>query len=191
MLAGRRSGRHHRDGAGGPCRVRCRPGRQPEQSRTAEPFAPDDLAEIAGTLARRGGRLIVDEAFMDVLGRQSSLVPRLPAAGAIVLRSFGKAYGLAGLRLGFAAASPDDCALLREAIGPWAVSGPAIEIGRRALTDDAWLAATVGRLRDEAERLDRLLQSAGFDIVGGTPLFRLAQHETRRDGSSSSAGPVF
>jgi cobalamin biosynthetic protein CobC len=138
-------------------------------------FAPDDLAEIAGTMARRGGRLIVDEAFMDVLGRQSSFVPRLPAAGAIVLRSFGKAFGLAGLRLGFAAASSEDCALLRGAIGPWAVSGPAIEIGRRALMDDPWLTETVGRLRDEAERLDGLLRSAGFNIVGGTPLFRLAQ----------------
>jgi cobalamin biosynthetic protein CobC len=138
-------------------------------------IAPDDLAQIAGTLARRGGRLIVDEAFMDVLGRHSSFVPRLPASGTIVLRSFGKAYGLAGLRLGFAAASPGDCALLRQAIGPWAVSGPAIEIGRRALMDAAWLAETVGRLHDEAKRLDRLLQSAGFDIAGGTPLFRLAQ----------------
>ena len=126
-------------------------------------------------MARRGGRLIVDEAFMDVLGRKSSFVPRLPAAGAIVLRSFGKAFGLAGLRLGFAAASSEDCALLRGAIGPWAVSGPAIEIGRRALMDDAWLTKTVGRLHDEAERLDGLLQSAGFEIVGGTPLFRLAQ----------------
>jgi cobalamin biosynthetic protein CobC len=139
--------------------------------------APSDLAEVAGKLARRGGRLIVDEAFMDVLGRQSSFVPRLPAAGAIVLRSFGKAFGLAGLRLGFAAASSEDCALLRGAIGPWAVSGPAIEIGRRALLDDAWLTKTVGRLHDEAERLDGLLQSAGFEIVGGTPLFRLAQQD--------------
>jgi cobalamin biosynthetic protein CobC len=100
----------------------------------------------------------------------------LPAAGAVVLRSFGKAYGLAGLRLGFAAASAEECKRLREAIGPWAVSGPAIEIGRRALMDYRWLAETVKRLQDEANRLDRLLQSAGFDVLGGTPLFRLARH---------------
>jgi cobalamin biosynthesis protein CobC len=137
--------------------------------------APDALAAIAGTLAGRGGRLIVDEAFMDVLGWQSSLVPCLPAAGAIVLRSFGKVFGLAGLRLGFAAAPFEDGARLRGAIGPWAVSGPAIEIGRRALRDGAWLTRTVARLGNEAERLDGLLQSAGFDIVGGTPLFRLAR----------------
>jgi cobalamin biosynthesis protein CobC len=139
--------------------------------------APTDMAHIAGTLARRGGRLIVDEAFIDVFGRYSSLIPRLPPAGAIVLRSFGKAYGLAGLRLGFAAGSSEDCARLRDAIGPWAVSGPAIEIGRRALADEAWLADAVARLRQEADRLDRLLRSAGCDIAGGTPLFRLAQHD--------------
>jgi cobalamin biosynthesis protein CobC len=138
-------------------------------------FAPEDMAEIAGALARRGGRLIIDEAFMDLLGRQDSLIPHLPAPGAIVLRSLGKAYGLAGVRLGFAVASMDDCARVRAALGPWPVCGPAIEIGRRALADDTWLAATALRLREEASRLDRLLQSADLEIAGATPLFRLVQ----------------
>lgn len=138
-------------------------------------FAPQELAEIADALVRRGGRLIVDEAFMDLLGRQDSLIPYLPVPGVVVLRSFGKAYGLAGVRLGFAVGSMDDCARIRAALGPWPVSGPAIEIGRRALADETWLAETARRLGEEAERLDRLLQSADLDIVGGTALFRLAQ----------------
>jgi cobalamin biosynthesis protein CobC len=138
-------------------------------------IAPHHLAEVAGTLARRGGRLIVDEAFMDLLGRDDSLVPCLPMPGAVVLRSFGKAYGLAGIRLGFAVGSLDDCARLGAALGPWSVSGPAIEIGRRALSDEAWLAQATRRLGEEAERLDRLLQSFDIEVVGGTPLFRLAQ----------------
>ena len=136
---------------------------------------PEDMAEIAGALARRGGRLIIDEAFMDLLGRQDSLIPHLPVPGAVVLRSFGKAYGLAGIRLGFAVASTEDSARVRVALGPWPVSGPAIEIGGRALTDEKWLARTTQRLRQEADRLDRLLQSAGLHVVGGTPLFRLTQ----------------
>ena len=135
----------------------------------------DQLAGIAAALGRHGGRLIVDEAFMDVLGRQSSFVPCLPVAGAVVLRSFGKAYGLAGLRLGFAVGSFEDCTLLRGAMGPWAVSGPAIEIGRRALADTSWLAEAIKRLSGEGKRLDKLLRSAGFVIIGGTPLFRLAR----------------
>jgi cobalamin biosynthetic protein CobC len=137
--------------------------------------APDALADVARILAHRGGRLIVDEAFMDLEAGQHSLVPHLPAA-TVVLRSFGKAYGLAGVRLGFALGSPNDCARLRAALGPWAVSGPAVEIGRRALADSAWLMQSGRWLRDEANRLDRLLGAVGFDIEGGTALFRLARH---------------
>ncbi len=137
---------------------------------------PGALADTAEALAGRGGRLIVDEAFMDLQDRQDSLVWNLPA-GAIVLRSFGKTYGLAGLRLGFALGAADDCARLRAALGPWAVSGPAIEIGQRALADTGWLTRTRRRLRDEADRLDRTLGAAGLAIIGGTSLFRLARHE--------------
>ncbi len=138
------------------------------------------LAEIARTLAKRRGMLIVDEAFMDVLGQRESLASRLPENGAIVLRSFGKIFGLAGLRLSFGIVPFCFAATLRNAMGPWPVSGPAIEIGRRALVDHGWLAGTVSRLRDEACRLDRLLLSAGFTIVGGTPLFRLAARPDAR-----------
>jgi cobalamin biosynthesis protein CobC len=138
---------------------------------------PDLLAETARIMAERGGLLVVDEAFMDVFPRSGSLIARLPQAGAIVLRSFGKVYGLAGLRLGFAVGPRELGARLRSAIGPWAVSGPALEIGRRALLDEPWLAATVASLQEGADRLDRLLRLAGFDIAGGTKLFRLAQHE--------------
>ena len=132
------------------------------------------LVEVAGVLARQGGRLIVDEAFMDL--QAGSLIPGLPL-GALVLRSFGKAYGLAGVRLGFAVGAAGDCTRLRQALGPWAVSGPAVEIGSRALADVGWLERAGERLRHEALRLDRLLLSAGFDIVGGTTLFRLVRHD--------------
>jgi len=93
-----------------------------------------------------------------------------------VLRSFGKTYGLAGMRLGFAIAQGDMADRLREELGPWAVSGPALEIGRRALNDDAWLNNARARLASDSARLDRLLSAAGFEILGGTLLFRLARH---------------
>jgi cobalamin biosynthesis protein CobC len=137
---------------------------------------PDILAAAALSLVKRDGLLIVDEAFMDVLDPRHSLVPRLPDSGAIVLRSFGKIYGLAGLRLGFAVTSPSLAASLRTALGPWSVSGPAIEIGGRALSDALWLAETISRLRNDAARLDGVLRKAGFTIAGGTPLFRWAAH---------------
>jgi cobalamin biosynthetic protein CobC len=133
------------------------------------------LLGISGALAVHGGALVVDEAFMDFDAAEESLSPALPGGGAIVLRSFGKTYGLAGLRLGFAIAPPAFAALLRDALGPWPVSGPAIAIGSTALADAAWLEAAGACLAAEAARLDRLLSERGSEIVGGTKLFRLAQ----------------
>ncbi len=120
--------------------------------------------------------LVVDEAFIDLLPRRASLVPALPPR-TVVLRSFGKTYGLAGVRLGFAIAEPSLAERLRAELGPWAISGPALEIGRVALEDDAWLQQTASRLAEECARLDVLLEEAGFTLRGGTPLFRLAEHE--------------
>jgi cobalamin biosynthetic protein CobC len=140
-------------------------------------FQPDALAETAAALAARGGMLVVDEAFMDVIDPAMSLIPVLPETGAVVLRSFGKTYGLAGIRLGFVAGPQDVVAQLRAALGPWAVPGPPIEIGRRALRDRRWLCEAVHRLSDDARRLDALLQAAGFVLQGGTPLFRLVRCE--------------
>lgn len=124
--------------------------------------------------------LIVDEAFIDLLPGDASLAGDLPG-NAVVLRSFGKTYGLAGLRLGFAMAHEPLARRLREDLGPWAVSGPALTIGAAALADDAWLQATATRLADDARKLDALLVSAGFTILGGTTLFRLASHPKAHD----------
>ena len=120
--------------------------------------------------------LVVDEAFIDFLPASASLAGDLPS-NAIVLRSFGKTYGLAGLRLGFAIARPDLAARLREELGPWAVSGPALAIGAAALADTAWLRSTAARLKNDGTQLDTMLAKAGFVLLGGTPLFRLAQHD--------------
>ena len=139
-------------------------------------IAPEELARTARGFAARGGLLVIDEAFMDVMPPGTSLIPTMPA-GVVVLRSFGKAFGLGGLRLGFAIASGGLGEKLRIVMGPWAVSGPAIEIGRRALADREWLTAATARLIEETRRLDHLLTEAGFTVVGGTPLFRLAERK--------------
>lgn len=121
------------------------------------------------------GLLIVDEAFVDLLPPSASLAGDLPP-NTIVLRSFGKVYGLAGVRLGFAITERRIADRIRDELGPWAVSGPALEIGRRALADSAWLQAAAVRLAADRRRLDALLVSAGFTILGGTPLFCLVHH---------------
>jgi cobalamin biosynthetic protein CobC len=93
----------------------------------------------------------------------------------VVLRSFGKFFGLAGVRLGFAIAAEDIAARLRASLGPWAVSGPAIAIGTIALADNAWIETTRVRLAQAAQRLDQILAGAKLEVLGGTALFRLAQ----------------
>lgn len=123
-------------------------------------------------LASRVGRLVIDESFADVVP-DMSLASDAGRTGLLVLRSFGKFYGLAGLRLGFVLGNAADVAALAAMAGPWPISGIAIEIGRRALLDRAWAEATRARLAGEAERLDDLARGAGWSLVGGTPLFRL------------------
>ena len=135
---------------------------------------PGPLLAEAARRAAAGRLVIVDEAFADFDG--PSVIPALPAAGLAVLRSFGKAYGLAGLRLGFAIAPAPIAASIRAALGPWAVSGPALHAGLAALPDAVWRTAAAARLAADAARLDALLTSAGCAIVGGTRLFRLVRH---------------
>jgi cobalamin biosynthetic protein CobC len=132
-----------------------------------------DLVEK--NLRPRGGMLMVDEAFMDVGPANASLAAELSHGNVVVLRSFGKFFGLAGLRLGFALASPAVTEQLRAALGPWAVSGPALAVGTKALADTAWIERTRRRLARAARRLDATLDGAGLEILGGTSLFRLAQ----------------
>jgi cobalamin biosynthetic protein CobC len=139
------------------------------------PNNPDGRVYAPSMLALTRGTLIVDEAFADFDG--DSVVPFLPRDGTIVLRSFGKTYGLAGIRLGFAIAAPALAGRIREALGPWAVSGPAVHIGALALADTAWRQAAADRLAADATRLDDILAKAGCAVVGGTRLFRLVAHD--------------
>ncbi len=138
----------------------------------------DALRRLSRALSRKGGLLVVDEAFADLADG-----PGMADGECLALRSFGKFYGLPGLRLGFALCGAALADRLRAALGPWAVSSMAIEIGTAALSDANWQAETRRRLAEAAARLDALLEGAGFEIAGGTDLFRLAA----RDG----AGALF
>lgn len=117
---------------------------------------------------------IIDESFCDVTPDQS-LIHLAARPGTIVLKSFGKFWGLAGLRLGFAIGDPAMIAKLTDLLGPWQVSGPALSIGACALSDPGWADATRARLTGDAARLDQTVAAAGASVIGGTSLFRLYQ----------------
>lgn len=137
-------------------------------------FARDELLRIRSKLAARGGCLIVDEAYADLVP-DLSLAGEAGSAGLIVLRSLGKFYGLAGVRLGAALAPPPIKARLSDLLGAWPVSGAALEIGQRVYSDTAWQTETRAKLTAAREALDQLLQDAGLNVLGGTDLFRFVR----------------
>ncbi|MGN6117952.1 MAG: threonine-phosphate decarboxylase CobD [Nitrobacter sp.] len=137
------------------------------------------LIRIARETHARGGWLVIDEAFAD-LDPDISAVALCRELPVILLRSFGKFFGLAGLRLGFAIASPKIAEAIGTALGPWPCSGPALAIGRAALLDAPWAGRTRTALKRQAEKLDAVLAGAGWSIAGGTTLFRLARHPEAR-----------
>jgi cobalamin biosynthetic protein CobC len=129
---------------------------------------PAALIALAGAV----GLLIVDESFADPHPEVSLAGMGLPD-NLLVLRSFGKFYGLAGARLGFVLGADAPLSTLARLAGPWPVSGPALALGAAALADTGWCAAAIARLNRDAARLDAMVPGAGWRLVGGTALFRL------------------
>jgi histidinol-phosphate aminotransferase len=104
--------------------------------------------------------VIVDEAYAEYTGQSfAPLVRRFE--NLVVLKTFSKAYGLAGLRVGYVVAHPRVAAEARRYQIPWAVDSLALLAAETALADQSYLAAIVARIRREVEALGRAL--ARFD----------------------------
>ena len=130
------------------------------------------MATWARTLSKRGGYLIVDEAFIDATAGASVVDDVALTKGVVVLRSLGKFWGLAGLRVGFALCAPELAACLHERLGPWPVSGPSAYIATRALADTVWQRQARVALNAQS----RAMQSLWRELCGHfsqsiTPLF--------------------
>jgi cobalamin biosynthetic protein CobC len=138
---------------------------------TGRRIEPQRLLEWHRRLAERGGWLVVDEAFIDCTP-ECSLAAFTELPGLIVLRSFGKFFGLAGLRLGFVFAQPQLLAQLAELLGPWAISGPSRVVATALLQDHASQQVQRERLLADAERLAALLSANGLTPTGGCALFQ-------------------
>ncbi len=159
-------------------RVAERPGPRTRAAVIVNPNNPDGRRWTVDELLLMAAAmplLVVDESFID-LTPEHSLCPYMgdrdaKGEGLVLLRSFGKFYGLAGVRLGFAVTGPETARRLREMLGPWAVSGPALELGARALGDDDWADAARVRIAADAARLVTLGQAAGWRLVGEAGLF--------------------
>lgn len=139
-------------------------------------FPRDVLLALHSRVAGAGGLLLVDEAFGDM--RHENCIAPLAGderPGLLVFRSFGKFFGLAGLRLGFVAGPASVLETIADGLGPWAVSGPALTIATKLMASDT----TPIRLAIEQRKaaLDVVLSSAGLAVAGGTGLFSLVEHD--------------
>ncbi|MEL7098076.1 MAG: threonine-phosphate decarboxylase [Pseudomonadota bacterium] len=134
------------------------------------PNNPDGRLWTASAL--KAPLCVIDESFCDV-APERSLISSAAQPGTLLLKSFGKFWGLAGLRLGFAIGPADLITKLAEMLGPWPVSGPALAVGTIALQDTHWAQETRVRLARDAAQLDDLMTAKGARIAGGTTLFRL------------------
>ena len=143
------------------------------------PNNPDAYLHANSTLKRwqkqlekQAGWLIVDEAFMDsspensLLQYDLDMMPNL-----IILRSLGKFFGLAGVRLGFVVANPAILNQIKLDQGSWSISHPARWIGKKALQDQAWQKHTRKELEPKAIRLRQVLSILNVKSVNNTSLF--------------------
>lgn len=134
----------------------------------------EPLLDLARRMAGRSGVLIVDEAFADA-HPEVSIATHSGMSGLIVLRSFGKFFGLGGLRLGFALTTGEIAQVLSRRLGPWAVSGPALAIAAHAFSAKDDLANFSERLEARRKLLKLVLAQSGLVEVGGTALFSLVE----------------
>lgn len=123
--------------------------------------------------------IIVDEAFMDFEGQ--TIASLLPHPALTILRSFGKAYGLAGVRLGFLLSNASYVEKVRQMLGSWAISGAALHIGLQAFKNREWILQAQDQLSKQVQQFDQLFMQHACKIVGGTHLFRLIEMQNAQD----------
>jgi len=141
-------------------------------------YQPGQLLDLHARLSSRGGHLHVDEEFGDTCPELSIAREAFERAGLTVSRSFGKFFGMAGLRLGFVFAEPSMLERVEAELGPWAVSGPALYIAREWMRADR--AKILDRILERKAGLDAVLTGAGLKVAGGTELFALVEHPDAR-----------
>jgi cobalamin biosynthesis protein CobC len=142
---------------------------------TGQLYPTNTLLGWHAQLAARGGWLVVDEAFMDTTPAHS-LASHSGQAGLWVLRSLGKFFGLAGLRVGFLLGEPQALTQVESLLGPWTITGPSQLIASQALADHDWQQQMRAQLPRQSGQLAQLLSQHGLTPTGGTDLFQYVLH---------------
>ncbi|MGG7518681.1 threonine-phosphate decarboxylase CobD [Allorhizobium undicola] len=142
---------------------------------TGRKIPATSLLALAERMAATGGLLVVDEAFADAEPEFSLASHAATQPNLLIFRSFGKFFGLAGLRLGFVIAGPAIVQAMSEALGPWPVSGPALSVAIDLFARGGSLVAA--RIAERRKALQAVLDRHGMTVIGGTALFALVEDE--------------
>ena len=138
---------------------------------TGELLPLDFIEEVA---VATDGALVVDEAYFETSGVTAlPLIDRVP--NAVVVRTLSKAFGLAGVRVGYALAGPAISHALRKVRPPGSISVVSAALGIQALTDVDGMRRRVRQVKDERARLRRDLQALSFEVRDSAANFVLVQ----------------
>jgi histidinol-phosphate aminotransferase len=121
--------------------------------------APDDLLQIARSAP--DAAVLVDEAYFEFYG-ETLLPGRGGLANLFVTRTFSKAYGLAGLRLGVLAGDASQLSAIRRIASPYSVNAVALACLHTALADQTYIQEYVQNVRESRCRLEQFLCARGI-----------------------------
>jgi histidinol-phosphate aminotransferase len=118
--------------------------------------------------------VVLDEAYCHYAGETHvGLVEDYP--NLMVVRTFSKAYGLAGLRMGFVVSAAPNIESLARVNPPFAFNSLAVIAARAALEDEAWVESVVSQVKVEREFLREGLEALGVESVDTKTNFLLAR----------------
>jgi histidinol-phosphate aminotransferase len=134
--------------------------------------APEDLRRIARLAT--DAALLVDEAYFEFYG-QSMLATRAECPNVFVARTFSKAYGLAGLRLGALVGDAEQMLAVRRVCSPYNVNAVALACLPEALGDQDYIQQYVSEVRESRAWLERALEARGIQFWPSQANFVLAR----------------
>ena len=131
---------------------------------TGSSIPTDDVLDIARTARRVGALVMVDLAYAEFADEDPT--PALLAEpNLIVLRTFSKARGLAGARVGYAVCPERVAPWIRASGGPYPVSAPSLSLASASLRDEKSLGDVVARIRSNRGRVTTALVERGIRVL--------------------------
>jgi histidinol-phosphate aminotransferase len=150
---------------------------------TGSVVSSDELLALAHSAPQAA--LLVDEAYFEFYGK-TMLERRREAANVFVARTFSKAYGMAGLRLGVLIGDEEQMRVLRRISSPYNVNAVALACLPEALADQSYIAEYVAEVLEGRLRLEHALQERGIQFWPSQANFVLM-----RVGNSKTDAALF